>query len=90
METEIRTHDVHSLPSCVTKMDKLQDIYYQPNHLWKGQKAIRKLQELSKERPAVIKKWMSPQAIWKVHLPPAKRVNRPHYKVKISQSDASV
>ena len=27
-------------------MDK---IYYQPNHLWKGQKAIKKLKELSKE-----------------------------------------
>ena len=30
---------------CVTlKMDK---IYYQPNHLWKGQKAVKKLAELS-------------------------------------------
>ena len=32
--------------SCVAKVDKLRDIYYQPNHLWKGQKAIRKLREL--------------------------------------------
>ena len=32
--------------SCVTlKMDR---IYYQPNHLWKGQKAIKKLKEYSK------------------------------------------
>ena len=63
-------------------MDKLQDIY-QPNHLWKGQKAIRKLRELSKEKPAVIKKWLSQQAIWQVHLPPPKRVNKPHYEVTI-------
>ena len=35
-------------------MDKHGDIYYQPNHLWKGQKAIRKLRELSKEKPSVI------------------------------------
>ena len=27
-------------------MDK---IYYQPNHLWKGQKAVKKLKELSGE-----------------------------------------
>ena len=27
-------------------MDK---IYYQPNHLWKGQKAVKKLAELSGE-----------------------------------------
>ena len=33
-------------------MDMLQDIYYQPNHFWKGQKAIRKLKELSKEKPS--------------------------------------
>ena len=50
-------------------MDKLEDIYYQPNHLWKGQKAIKKLQELSKEEQAVIKKWLSWQAIWQVQSP---------------------
>ena len=38
--------------SCVTlKMDRL---YYQPNHLWKGQKAVKKLTELSGEKPKVI------------------------------------
>ena len=64
-------------------MDKLQDIYHQPNHLWKGQKAIKKLRQLSKEKPAVIKKWLSLQAIWQVHLPPPKHVDRPHYEVMI-------
>ena len=65
-------------------MDKLQDIYYQPNHHWKGQKAIRKLKELnSKEKPSVIKKWLSGQAIWQVHLPPSKHVNRHHHEVTI-------
>ena len=29
-------------------MDK---IYYQPNHLWRGQKAVKKLAELSGEKP---------------------------------------
>ena len=66
-------------------MDQLQDIYYQPNDPWKGQKAIKKLKELSKEKSKVIKEWLSRQAIWQVHLPPAKPVNRPQYKViKIS------
>ena len=64
-------------------MDKLQDIYYHTNQLWKGQKAIRKLQELSKEKPAVIKKLLPRQAIWQAHLPPAKCVDRPYYEVKI-------
>ena len=59
-------------------MDK---IYYQPNHLWKGQKEIRELKEHSKQKPKVIKQWLSPQAFWQVHLPAPKRVDRPHYQV---------
>ena len=61
-------------------MGKLRDIYYQANHLWKVQKATRKL---NKEKPAVIKKGLSRQAIWQVHLPYPKRANRPHYEVTI-------
>ena len=64
-------------------MDKLKGIYYQPNHLWKGQKAIRKLQEFSTEKSTVIKKWLSRQAIWQAHLRPPKLVNRPHYEVTV-------
>ena len=59
-------------------MDK---IYYQPNHLWKGQRAVKKLQELSREKPKVVKQWLSWQAFWLVHLPAPKRVDRPHYQV---------
>ena len=69
--------------SCVTKMDKLWDIYYQPNHLWKGQSAIKKLRELSQIKPSVIKQWPSWQAIWQIHLPSPKHVNGPHYEVMI-------
>ena len=61
-------------------MDK---IYYQPSHLWKGQKAIKKLKELSKEKPKAVKQWLSKQAFWQVHLPPPKCVDRPHYEVMI-------
>ena len=59
-------------------MDK---IYYQPNNLWKGQAAVKKLAELSGEKPKVIKQWLSRQAFWQVHLPAPKRVDRPHYEV---------
>ena len=58
-------------------------LYYQPNHLWKGQKAVKKLVEYSKEKPKVIKQWLSRQAFWQVHLPAPKRVDRPHYQVTI-------
>ena len=62
-------------------MDK---IYYHPNHLWKGQKAIRKLKEFSEEKPKVVKQWLSKQAFWQVYLPPPpKRIHRHHYQVTI-------
>ena len=64
---------------CYFEMDK---IYYQPNHLWKGQKAVKKLKEYSKGKPKVIKQCLSQQAFWQVHLPAPKRVDRPHYEVK--------
>ena len=48
---------------------------YQPNHLWKGQKAVKKLAEYSKEKPKVIKQCLSWQAFWQVHLPAPKRVD---------------
>ena len=59
-------------------MDK---IYHQPNHLWKGQKAVKKLNELSREKPKAVKQWLSQQAFWQVHLPAPKHVDRPHYLV---------
>ena len=59
-------------------MDK---IYYQPYHIWKGQKAVKKLQELSGEKLKAVKRWLSRQAFWQVHLPAPKRVDRPHYEV---------
>ena len=61
-------------------MDK---IYYQSNHLWKGQKAIKKLKELSKEKPKTVKQWLLKQAFWQVHLPAPKHIDRPHYQVMI-------
>ena len=64
-------------------MNKLQDLYYQPNHLWKGKLAIKKLIDLSKEKPKAVKKWLTKQAFWQVHSPPPKLVERPHYEVTV-------
>ena len=61
-------------------MDK---IYHQPNHLWKGQKAVKKPKELSGEKPKAVKQWLSRQAFWQVHLPAPKSIDRPHYKVTV-------
>ena len=59
-------------------MDRL---YYQPNHLWKGKAAVKKLSELSGEKPKTVKQWLSPQTFWQVHLPAPKSIDRPHYQV---------
>ena len=61
-------------------MDRL---YYQPNHLWKGKAAVKKLAEYSKEKPKTVKQWLSRQAFWQVHLPAPKHIDRPHYQVTI-------
>ena len=58
-------------------------MYYQPNHLWKGQKAVKKLKELSGEKPKTVKQWLSRQAFWQVHLPAPKHIDRPHYQITI-------
>ena len=72
-------------------MDKLQALYYQPDHLWKGKLAIKKLVDLSKEKPKDVRNWLSKQAFWQVHSPPPKRIDRPHYEVttpnKVHQFD---
>ena len=59
-------------------------IYHQPNHLWKGQKAVKKLKELSGEKPEAVKQWLSRQVFWQVHLPPPKHIDRPHYELTIT------
>ena len=61
-------------------MDK---IYYQPNNLWKGQKAVKKLRELSGEKPKTVNQWLSQEAFWQAQLPAPKHVDRPHYQVTI-------
>ena len=44
-------------------------------------KVVKKLAELSGEKPKTVKQWLSRQAFWQVHLPAPKRVDRPHYQV---------
>ena len=61
-------------------MDK---IYYQLNHLQKGQKAVKKLAELSGGKPKAVKQWLSRKAFWQVHLPAPKSIDKPHYEVTI-------
>ena len=42
---------------------------------------VKKLRELSGEKPKTVKQWLSRQAFWQVHLPAPKSIDRPHYQV---------
>ena len=57
---------------------KLQEIYYKPNHLWTGNKAIKNLKQFTNLSPKLINLWLSKQAFYHVHLPALKIINRPH------------
>ena len=70
---------------------KLQEIYYNPEHLWTGRKAIKLLQKTSGEPVKIVKAWLATQAFFQVHLPRPKRINFAHFYVtkvnKIHQAD---
>ena len=42
---------------------------------------MKKLREYSKEKPKVIKQWLSRQAFLQVHSPAPAHIDRPHYWV---------
>ena len=43
--------------------------------------AVKKLKKLSGEKPKTVKRWLSRQAFWQVHLPTPKSIDRPHYEL---------
>lgn len=72
-------------------MDKLDELYYQPTHLWTGNEAVQQLVDLSGLSVRKVKKYLAEQAFWQVHIPGPKVVKHPHYTVtkpnKIHQFD---
>ena len=64
-------------------MEKLKEIYYSPSNLWTGEKAVKKLKKLTGLKPKVIKEWLARQALYQVHLPAPREIQRPHYEITI-------
>ena len=62
-------------------IDKLYQAYYQPDHFWTGNKAIKELHKITSMSKKDIKSWLAKQALWQVHIPPPKEMNHPHYDV---------
>ena len=59
----------------------MQRIFYQPENLWKGRKAITELRKVTKLPAKKVKLWLSKQALWQVHLPRPKRIDYAHFYV---------
>ena len=71
--------------------EKLRDIYYQPENLWTGRKAIKLLQKESKESKRAVIEWLKRQALWQIHSPKPPKIEYAHFYVtevnKIHQAD---
>ena len=52
---------------------KLNEAYYQPDHLWTDSKAIRELHKNTSITKKDVKPWLVKQALWQVHIPPLKK-----------------
>ena len=64
----------------------LTDIYYQPTHMWRGDKAIELLIKETKIGKKKVIQWISLQALWQVFLPDPKRIVRRHFDItKVNQ-----
>ena len=60
---------------------KLNESYYQPDHLWIGGKGIRELHKITFIPKTDIKRWLAKQALWQAHISPPKEINHPSYDV---------
>ena len=64
----------------------LTDIYYQPTHMWRGDKAIELLLKKTKIGKKWVIQWISLQALWQVFLPDPKHIVRRHFAItKVNQ-----
>ena len=71
--------------------DQLAKIYYLPENLWKGRKAITELRKETGLPVKKVKTWLAKQTLWQVHMPKPKRIDHPHFYVtevnKMHQAD---
>ena len=71
--------------------EKLGEIYYQPENLWTGRKAIELLKKDSGKSSKVVKAWLAKQALWQILLPKPKKIGYAHFNVmkpnKLHQAD---
>ena len=71
--------------------EKLSDLFYQPENLWTGRKAIKLLKQESGLSLKIVRAWLALQALWQIHLPRPKKIKYAHFYVtkpnQIHQAD---
>ena len=60
---------------------KLNELYYQPDHLRTGDKHMRELHKITSVPKRDIKRLLAKQVLWQVHILPPKEINHPHCDV---------
>ena len=61
--------------------EKFAKVYYQREHLWTGNKAIRKRHQETGLSKKDARSWLAKQAYWQVHIPDPKSINHLHYEI---------
>ena len=61
---------------------KLNEAYYQPDHLWTGSKAKGELHKITPMPKKDAKPRLIKQALYQVHIPPPKEINYPQCDVR--------
>ena len=72
---------LHSIQIPLNK--ELSEVYYQPNNLWRGSRAIGKLHKLTGKPRKKLRNGLLKQALWQVHIPVLKQVDQPHFTVQV-------
>ena len=61
--------------------EKLNQTYYEIDHLWPGSKTISELHKITSISEKYLKLWLAKQALSQVHIQPPKEINQHHYWV---------
>ena len=65
----------------MTEDEKLCQAYNEPERLWTGGKAIKEKHKITSMLRKYIKSSLAKQGLSRVHIPPPKEINHPHYDV---------
>ena len=65
----------------MTEDEKLCQAYNEPERLWTGGKAIKEKHKITSMLRKYIKSSLAKQVLSRVHIPPPKEINHPHYDV---------